>query len=347
LALASYPNFNPNDYASVENMDSFRNLAVSDAYEPGSVFKTFTLASAVDAGKISPDTTYVDTGAVSEAGFTIKNSDLKSNGLQTMTQVLEKSLNTGVIFAEKLLGNKNFSDYIERFGFGDPTEVDMFGEAQGNINNLKNQKSDIQYFTAAFGQGITVTPIQLVSAYNAIASGGILYKPEIVDKIIHPDGSEENVKPQEIRRAISTQTAYTMGNMLESVVVNGHGKRAGVPGYRVGGKTGTAQVASTTSKGYEEGKSIGSFAGFAPVDNPKYTVLIRMDDPKSVEWAESSAAPAFGELMKFLLDYGGVEPSQSYTQKDVDVWNATHTLKQDFIKKEEEENDDKQDNKKN
>jgi cell division protein FtsI/penicillin-binding protein 2 len=293
------------------------------------------LASAIDAEKISPDTTYVDSGQVTEAGYTMKNSDLKAYGKQTMTNVLEKSLNTGVIFAEKLLGNKNFADYVQRFGFGEPTGVDMFGEATGNINNLKNKKSDIQFFTASFGQGITVTPIQLVSAYNALASGGVLYKPQIIDKIVHPDGNIEEVATQEVRRAVSTQTAYAMGNMLESVVVNGHGKRAGVPGYIVGGKTGTAQVASSSAKGYEEGKSIGSFAGFAPVDNPKYTVLIRMDDPKSVEWAESSAAPAFGELMKFLLDYGGVEPNQPYTQKDVDIWNVTHTLKADFIKKED------------
>ncbi|MFA6047587.1 MAG: penicillin-binding protein 2 [Parcubacteria group bacterium] len=335
LALASYPSFNPNDFGTVDNMEAFRNLAVSDAYEPGSVFKTFTLASAIDAGKINPDTTYVDTGTVTEAGYSIKNSDLKANGTQTMTNVLEKSLNTGVIFAEKALGNKNFADYMERFGFGTPTGVDMFGEATGNINNLKNLKSNIQFFTAAFGQGITVTPIQLIAAYNSIASGGVLYKPQIIDKIIHPDGSEEDVQPQEVRRAISTETAYTVGKMLESVVVNGHGKRAGVPGYRVGGKTGTAQVASSSSKGYEDGKSIGSFAGYAPVDNPKYTILIRMDDPKTVEWAESSAAPAFGELMKFLLDYGGIEPTENYTQKDIDVWNATHTLKADFAKKEE------------
>jgi len=353
LALASFPNFNLNDFGTIEDMGAFRNLAVSDAYEPGSVFKTFTLASAIDAGKISPDTTYVDTGQVTEAGYTMKNSDLKSNGKQTMTQVLEKSLNTGVIFAEKLLGNRNFSDYVERFGFGPSTGIDMFGEASGNINNLKKTKSDIQFFTASFGQGITVTPIQLITAYNSIASGGILYKPQIIDKIIHSDGSEEEIQPQEVRRAISTETAYTVGKMLESVVVNGHGKRAGVPGYRVGGKTGTAQVASISKKGYEEGKSIGSFAGFAPVDNPKYTILIRMDDPKTVEWAESSAAPAWGELMKFLLDYGRVEPTEVYTQKDVDVWNATHTLKADFMKKEEErkeeekKNEEKNNDKKN
>ncbi|HPN96571.1 MAG TPA: penicillin-binding protein 2 [Candidatus Moranbacteria bacterium] len=347
LALASYPNFNPNDYASVENMETFRNLAVSDAYEPGSIFKTFTLASAIDAGKITPNTTYTDTGVVKEAGYTMKNSDLKSYGVQTMTQVLEKSLNTGVIFAEKQLGNRNFADYVKRFGFGEPTGVDLFGEAAGNINNLKNLKSDIQFFTSAFGQGITTTPIQLISGYNVIANGGVLLKPQTVEKIIHSDGSEEVTNPMEIRRVISAQTAYQAKQMLKSVVVEGHGKRAGVPGYLVGGKTGTAQVASSNSRGYEEGKTIGSFAGFAPVDNPKFTVLVRIDDPKDVEWAESSAAPAFGELMKFLLEYGNVEPTEKYTQKDIDTFNATHTLKDFFIKKEDEDKDNNESKKDN
>lgn len=341
LALANYPSFNPNDYGNVEDMNAFRNIAVSDPYEPGSVFKTMTLASALDSEKITPDTTYVDSGQVAEAGYTMRNSDLKSYGQQTMTQILEKSLNTGVIFAEKLLGNKNFADYVRRFGFGEYTGVDIFGEANGNIRNLEKLRSDIQFFTASFGQGITVTPIQLVSAYNAIANGGVLMKPQTVEKIIHGDGSEEEIKPQEVRRVISQRAAYETAKMLESVVVNGHGKRAGVPGYLVGGKTGTAQVASRESRGYEEGKTIGSFAGFAPVDNPKYTVLIRMDDPKDVEWAESSAAPTFGELMKFLLEYGNVEPTEKYTQKDVDSFNATHTLKDYFIKKEKDKKEDK------
>lgn len=333
LALASYPNFNPNEYAQIENMEAFRNIAVSDAYEPGSVFKTITLASSIDSGKITPQTTYSDSGQVQEAGYVMKNSDYKAYGKQTMTQVLEKSLNTGAIYAEKQLGNRNFNDYVKRFGFGEPTGIDCFGEATGNINNLKNLKSDIQFFTASFGQGITVTPIQLISAYNVIANGGVLMKPQMIERIIHPNGTETEVKPEEKRRVISAQTAYQTGKMLESVVVNGHGKRAGVPGYIVGGKTGTAQVASTETKGYETGKTIGSFAGFAPVDNPKFTVLVRIDDPKNVQWAESSAAPTFGELMKFLLEYDSIEPNQQFTQKDIDAFNATHTLKTDFIKK--------------
>jgi cell division protein FtsI/penicillin-binding protein 2 len=338
-ALASFPNFNPNDYANVDNMDAFRNLAVSDAYEPGSIFKTITLAAAVDSGKITPNTTYQDTGTVKEAGYSMHNSDLKAYGQQTMTQVLEKSLNTGAIFAEKSIGNKNFADYVRRFGFGSPTKVDLFSEAQGTLGNLNNLKSDIQFFTASFGQGITTTPIQMIAAYNAIGNGGVLVKPEIVQKIIHGDGSEEEVKPEEVRRVISQSSAFQVSTMLRSVVTDGHGKMANVPGYAVGGKTGTAQVASNSAKGYEEGKTIGSFAGFAPTENPKYTVLVRMDDPKTVQWAESSAAPTFGELMKFLLDYGNVEPNLPYTQKDVDVFNVTHTLKDSFMKDDSENKD--------
>ncbi|MFA6159588.1 MAG: penicillin-binding protein 2 [Parcubacteria group bacterium] len=349
LALASYPSFDPNNYKDAE-LENFRNIAVSDAYESGSVFKTFTLASAIDDGKISPETTYIDTGAVKEAGYTMRNSDLKAYGLQTMTQVLENSLNTGVIYAEKLLGNANFADYIKRFGFGETTGIELPGEGAGNIANLKNKKSDINFFTISFGQGITVTPIQLVSAYNAIANGGTLMKPQIVDKIIYSDGSVEEIAPQEIRKVISQSTANQISQMLESVVIKGHGKRAGVPGYKVGGKTGTAQVASTEKKGYEDGKNIGSFAGFAPIDNPQFTILVRMDNPKTVEWAESSAAPTFGELMKFLLDYKNIKPTEEFTDKDLDVFKQTHTLNEFFIdnmkeekrKKDEKEKKDEQ-----
>jgi len=336
LSMASFPTFDPNNYSQVEDMAAYKNSAVSDAYECGSVFKPITMAAGLDSGRVSPETTFVDTGFVKEAGYTIKNSDLKSYGLQTMSQVLEKSLNTGAIFVEKHVGNKNFSDYLKRFGFGEPTGIEIAGEASGNLKNLENFKRDIQFFTAAYGQGITVTPIQLVSAYNAIANDGVLMKPQIVEKIIHSDGSEEDIQPQEIRRVITEKAAYQTSQLLRNVVVLGHGKRADVPGYQVAGKTGTAQVASLNSRGYEEGKTIGSFAGFAPVNNPRFTVLVKIDDPKEVEWAESSAAPMFGELMKFLLEYYNIEPTENYTQSDLDKFNQTHTLNETFLKKEDD-----------
>lgn len=312
LAMANFPNFNPNDYRNIEDMSLFMNLAVNLPYECGSVFKTITAAIGIDDGKIDPNTTYVDTGLVQEAGYGIKNSDEKSYGTQTMTQMLEKSLNTGAIYVEKQVGNSKFAEYIRRFGFGEKTGVDLPSEATGNINNLNYLKRDIQFFTASFGQGITVTPLQLINAYAAVANKGMLMKPQIVEKIIHSDGTIEEVKPVEIRKVISESAAQEVSQMLRSVVVNGHGKRADVPGYLVGGKTGTAQVASTTSKGYEEGITIGSFAGYAPVDDPEFAVLVKIYHPKDVQWAESSAAPTFQKIMKFLLEYYEIEPTEPY-----------------------------------
>lgn len=320
LAMANYPNFNPNDYRNIEDMSLFMNLNVNLPYECGSVFKTITEAIGIDDGKINPNSTYTDTGVVSEAGYNMKNSDLKAYGLQTMTQVLEKSLNTGAIWIEKQVGNKKFAEYVERFGFGEKTGVDLPSEAKGNIKNLEAVNRDIQFFTASFGQGLTVTPMQLINAYAAIANKGMLMKPQIVEKIIHSDGSEEEVQPVEIRKVISEDSARQVSQMLRSVVTNGHGKRADVPGYLVGGKTGTAQVASTTTKGYEDGITIGSFAGYAPIDDPEFVILVKIFRPKDVQWAESSAAPTFGSIMKFLLEYYKVEPTEPY---DVNKLNIT------------------------
>ncbi len=310
LAMANYPNFNPNEFGRVEDMSVFINPAIANAYESGSVFKTITMASGIDAGVISPNTKYIDTGVVVEAGYSIRNSDNKSNGEQTMIEVLEKSLNTGVIFIEKLIGNKRFSEYISDFGFGEKTGIELPNESAGDIRNLNNLKSDIQFFTASFGQGITTTPLQILNAYSAIANGGNLMKPQIVEKKIYSNGKEEIVESKIIRRVIKKEVADQMIDILGSVVVNGHGKRAAVSGYKVGGKTGTAQVAKTGSRGYEDGISIGSFAGIAPLDNPRFTVIVKVDNPKEIQWAESSAAPTFGEVMKFLLNYYNVEPTE-------------------------------------
>jgi len=336
LTLANYPTFNPNEYSQVDSMDLYRNPVVSDAYECGSVFKPITMASALDSNRLTPETIYVDSGAVKEAGYSIRNSDLKSYGRQTMTEVLEKSLNTGAIFAQKSLGNKNFLEYLKRFGLGEKTGIELTGESPGDISNLKNLKSNIEFFTASFGQGITVTPLQLISAYNALGNDGVLLKPQILEKVVYPDGSSEEIPPQEVRRVVSRKAVLQISQMLRSVVVKGHGKRADVPGYLVVGKTGTAQVANTEKKGYAEGQHIGSFAGFAPMNNPRFTILVRINNPQAVEWAESSAAPVFGELMKFLLDYYKIEPTEEYTQASMDAFNATHKLRENLIKKEQE-----------
>lgn len=310
LAMANFPAFNPNDYSKTEDISLFVNPAVSTPYECGSVFKAITAASGIDDEKIEPDTEYVDTGSVTEAGYTIKNSEEKTYGRQTMTEVLENSINTGAIFIQKQLGNKKFADYVRAFGFGQKSGVELPNESAGNIKNLDEPRRDIHFYTASFGQGITVTPLQLITAYAAIGNGGKLMKPQIVEKIIHSDGSIEKIESQEARQVISFESARKVGQMLLSVVKNGHGKRAAVPGYLVGGKTGTAQVSKVGEKGYEESITIGSFAGFAPVDDPQFAVLVEIYNPKDVQWAESTAAPSFAKVMKFLLEYYGVKPTE-------------------------------------
>lgn len=340
ISMTSYPNFDPNEYSKVEDIASYRNTAISAPYEPGSVFKAITLAAALDSEKIVPESTFVDTGEVREAGHVIKNSDEKTYGIQTMTNVLEKSLNTGAIYAQKLIGNRNFSEYVARFGFGDISGIDLAGESSGSTNNLKDIKRNINFFTASFGQGITVTPLQLALAYGAIANGGTLMNPQIIDKVINDSEVIEQKEAVEVRRVISRKASAEIIQMLRSVVEKGHGKMAGVPGYQVGGKTGTAQVGSTEVKGYDEIKTVGTFAGFAPIDNPRFVIVVKIDNPKDVIWAESSAAPTFGELMKFLLDRYRVEPTEEYTQQSLEKFNREHNLKEFFIKKEKEKDEE-------
>ncbi len=315
LAMASVPEFDPNKYSEVEDYALFMNPAVSVSYEPGSIMKPLTMAIGIEEGKVSPTTEYVDTGVIHEAGYDIHNAEGKSYGRSNMYKVLDQSINTGVIFVERLVGNARFSEYVKRFGFGERTGADLPAELPGNIRNLTNLKSDIQFFTASFGQGIATTPMQMVNAYAALANGGTLMRPRIIDRIVHADGSEEEMRPEAVRRVVSEETAAAMGTMLRSVVVNGHGKRADVPGYLVGGKTGTAQVAKGNAKGYEDGVSIGSFVGYAPINDPKFVILVKLDNPKNVEWAESSAAPTFGEIMKFLLEYAKIKPTEEIKEK--------------------------------
>jgi cell division protein FtsI/penicillin-binding protein 2 len=309
IAMCGAPDFDPNEYQTLEDINTFINPATFYIYEPGSVFKAITMAAALDQGKVTPATTYTDTGSVEIGQYTIKNSDEKANGVQTMTQVLEKSLNTGAIFAARSIGPEKFEEYVKRFGFGQPTEIELAAEAQGNISTL-NQHKEIYMATGSFGQGLSVTPLQLVTAFGAIANGGKLMKPYIVDEVIKPDGTAIKTEPKEVRQAISQKTAMTLGAMMVNVVRNGHGQRAGVPGYFVAGKTGTAQVPSANGPGYDPYHTIGTFCGFAPVEDPKFVMCVKMDKPKDVQWAESSAAPLFGDMAKFMLNYYGIPPAE-------------------------------------
>lgn len=301
LAMCSTPDFDPSNFRTVDDIAHFNNPAIFYQYEPGSIFKAITLAAGIDAGKIGPNTTYNDTGQEKIDQFTIRNSDKLSHGVQTMTEVLEKSLNTGTIFVERQLGGSAFRSYVEKFGFGKKTGLEMSTEVKGDVAGLQ-KKGEIFGATISFGQGMAATPMQMVMSYVPLGNGGTMYKPRIVDEVIHASGQKESMAPVIVSDVISKKTSSLISAMLVNVVENGHGKRAAVPGYYVGGKTGTAQIPDPKG-GYLKDATIGSFVGYAPSENPRFVMLVKIDRPTTVEYAESSAAPIFGEMAKFLLEY--------------------------------------------
>ncbi len=309
LAMCGLPNFDPNNYGEVGDIAVFNNPAIFKPYEPGSIFKPVTMSAAIDAGKVEPNTIYEDEGEVVIGPYTIKNSDGKAHGWQTMTQVLEKSLNTGTIFAVTKLGPKSFQKYVQEFGFGEYTGIELDTEVRGNISSL-DKRGDIWSATASYGHGITVTPLQMVGAFSAIANGGKLMKPYIVDSFIDSSGDVATTEPEVVRQVITKRASSLVSGMLVRVVEDGHGKRAGVPGYWVAGKTGTAQIAKQHGVGYEENAFIGSFIGFAPVDDPQFVMIVKIERPQGVQWAESTAAPLFGEIAEFLLKYLEIPPNR-------------------------------------
>lgn len=307
MAMCSYPDFNPNEYNKVRDVNVFNNAALLDAYEPGSIFKPLTIAAAIEEGKITPFTTYNDTGEVKIDVYTIHNADLKAHGIQTMTQVLEKSLNTGSIFAARQIGMKTFSEYMKSFGFGELTGIDLSPEAAGDIVSL-DKNSEIYMATGSFGQGLTTTPLQMVRAYAALANDGKLVQPYVVDKIIHPDGREEKTASKIVGQVVSPKTSKLVGGMLVSVVENGHGKKAGVKNYLIAGKTGTAQIADTENGGYSN-RVNHSFVGYGPLEDPRFVLIVKLDNVKNVPYSSDSAAPVFGKIAKFILDYYEVPPT--------------------------------------
>jgi cell division protein FtsI/penicillin-binding protein 2 len=307
IAMCSWPNYDPNSYNDVKEIRVYNNPAIFSAYEPGSVFKVMTMAAGLDTGKVAPETTYTDQGSVMIAGWPkpIKNSDFATfggHGITTMTKVLESSLNTGAIFVQQKIGTDNFTQYVKNFGFGEKTGIELETESAGDIGSLTAKRvRPIEFATASFGQGIMTTPLQMVTAFAAVANGGILVKPYIVGEIIKPDGITQITQPKQVRRVMSERAAMLLTGMLVNVVENGHAKRAKVDGYYVAGKTGTAQLPTKT--GYSDTETIHTFIGYAPSDDPKFVMLVRLDRPKDAPFAESTAVPLFGEIAQFALNY--------------------------------------------
>lgn len=317
LGMASFPNFDPNNYEEKEDISVFKNPAIL-AYEPGSIFKPFTAAMAIEEKKVTPQTTYYDSGEIKIGSHTIRNSDLKSHGTQTMTNVIELSLNTGAVFMQQQVGNDKFLDYIKKFGFGTKTGIDLSGEETGSITNILHPQSGdgaIEYANASFGQGISATPIQILTAFTAIANQGQMVKPHLVKKIIHSsDGTEEEIETEVIGQVISAETASRVTAMMVSAVKNGYGKKAEVEGYLIAGKTGTAQASWSylgENKGGYSSFFIQSFVDFAPAFDPAFIFILKMDAPtKGPQFSSDSLGPFAQEINEYLFNYLGIPPEE-------------------------------------
>jgi len=308
IAMANLPGFDPNTYGDAEDIAIFRNDAVAGSFEPGSSFKPITMAAAIDAGVVTPTTTYNDTGSFEVDGYTVKNFDGKGRGIQTMTQVLESSLNTGVMYAQRLLGNDRFRDYVTAFHIDKITGIELPGEQPGNIRGIAPGSAAVNFSTATFGQGISMTPLQLLSAISALANNGVMMQPYVVSKVSTSAG-EEVTKPKEVGTPISAATASRLTGMLVSTAENGYDKKASIPGYSTAAKTGTAQVPNPDGPGYSD-QVIHSFVGYAPAYNPRFIGIIKVDNPKTIRFAADSLAPVFHDISAFMLQYYQVPPDK-------------------------------------
>lgn len=305
ITLVCLPDYDPDNYF-LFNESYFKNPIVSDVYEPGSIFKPLIMAIGINEKVIKPDEIFNETGPVEIDGYKIKTWNDKYEGKITMTRVLEKSSNVGMVYIGNKLGKKKIYQYLEKFEFGQLTNVDLQGE---NPSYLKpfNQWYNIDFATVTFGQGIAVTPIQMIRAFASLINGGDLMKPYIVKKIIS-DKKIIEIKPKIEKKVINPLTSEIIKKMLVSTVENAEAKWDKPKDYKIGGKTGTAQVAIAGH--YDLSLTNASFIGFFPYKNPKILLLVILKEPKTSPWGSETAAPIFFELAKELISYYNILPGQ-------------------------------------
>ena len=306
VAWADVPSYNANDFATTPT-EQFRDPIVSDLYEPGSVMKVVTLSGALDTHAITPDYRFNETGTAVVGGFAIHNWDGRAHGMVTMTQVLENSLNVGAIKAEQLEGSANFYQYLQKFGIGATTGIDLAGETAAPLADLSKWKAS-QLATASFGQGVDATAIEMLAAVDAVATGGNLVWPHVVDSMIDSKGVRHQVQPRIVRQVISARTAQQMQQMMVGVVEHGSGFAAKIDGFknRIAGKTGTASIPE--NGGYSKDQTIGSFVGFLPVDHPQFIMLVITRKPKILFEGAYVAAPIWKSVASALITQWQIAP---------------------------------------
>ncbi len=311
-AMAASPNFDPNDISQEKNVSVFNNPLVESVYEMGSIVKPLAMAAAIDAGSVTPDTTYNDSLGYSMVdGKKISNYDGKGRGTNVpMQKVLNDSLNTGMVFVMKKMGREQFSKYMLSYEMGEETGIDLPGEVPGLLNNLSSSR-DVEHATAAFGQGIAMTPIEITKALATLGNGGILVEPHLLKKTVYGKGIEKSYVPEEGKRVLKPETSEKITRMLVAVVDDALlGGTVKLPNYSIAAKTGTAQISKGDGHGYYDDRYLHSFFGYFPAYDPKFIVFLYTYYPIGEKYASHTLTEPFMDLAKFLLTYYEVPPNR-------------------------------------
>lgn len=304
LAMASYPSYDQRDFSSYDKT-LYTNPVVASSYEPGSTFKTLIMAAAIDHHLVTPDTMMDENGPVQVGPYFIHTWNDSYHGKITMTQVLEYSSNVGMVSVARKMGKDLLLSEIKGFGFGKPTNIDLQDESSPDLRP-DNAWGEIDEDTASFGQGIAVTPIQMVRAVASLANGGRMMEPHMVKEIVDAHGKNIPINPKVVAQVVSPETARIMTEMMVLAVDKGEAQFAKPKGYRIAGKTGTAQI--PVAGHYDATKTIASFVGFAPADHPKFVMLVTLREPSSSQWGSETAAPTFFDIARDLFTYWGIPP---------------------------------------
>ncbi|MGC8981601.1 MAG: peptidoglycan D,D-transpeptidase FtsI family protein [Minisyncoccia bacterium] len=307
LAVAEYPNYDLNKFNEVKDYNMFLSR-LSKAYEPGSVMKTITFLSGLAENVYKPEDKYYDAGTIEINGWKIANFDKKGRGLVELSTAFEQSLNTGAVYIEKLLGHSRFLEYLKKFNFDKKPSIDLPYVENGNLKNLESRDSrDVNFATASYGQGISITPAHLISAFTVFANNGNIYNLMIVKKIINFDGKENLQNTQIIGKNIAKpQIIERMKDLLEKVTINGSGKYARTEGYRIGGKTGSAFIPYKDKKGYSN-DVINTYIALFPLSEPKFIVFVRIDKPNQ-GLALVTTVPIAKKMIDYLINYYNIQP---------------------------------------
>ncbi len=308
-AMGLAPTFDPNNLKEQKSVGVFQNDLVENVYEMGSIIKPLSMAIGIDTGKVTASSTYNDEGFVTLSNKTMYNFDKKGRGVINYQYALSKSLNTGFIHISQLVGNKTFAEYLKKFGLGEKTGIDLPNEGSGLVGNL-DRNIDVEIATAAFGQGIAMTPIETARALSAIANGGYLVTPHVVKKIDYRVGYTKTIEPKKGPQVIKESTAKAVAEMMivnvDTSLLNGKAKN---PNYTIAAKTGTAQMAGPGGRYYED-RYLHSFVGFLPARDPKFLVFMYTINPRGVQYASETLAQPFMDLTKFLINYYQLPPDR-------------------------------------